>query len=228
MLKKDPIFWGATGIFIAALVLAALTQNDQWLFLMVASYLLRPTLASLGLTKGRIDERQMSIQYRSGNIAFTVMLVASIVLAITQRMKGDHSWELFNIVIILGLVSKALFNVLLVKNYPEAGARIIMTAGLLVVLFVAAENGPTLGGLIESAPWLAIVAVGWIARKYPKPVGALIFAVTAALLFFMLGKELTVDRLALALALCVPLGLAGACLFAPNRSDAAPTKDAKE
>jgi hypothetical protein len=131
MRKKDPIFWCAAGIFVVSVILASVTQNDLWLFLMVASYLLRPTLASLGIGRRFTDERQMSLQYRSGNIAFAVMLAAAIVLAVVQRMKGDQSWELFNIVIILGLAAKALFNVLLVKNYREAGARIIMAVGLL-------------------------------------------------------------------------------------------------
>jgi hypothetical protein len=60
------------------------------------------------------------------------MMVASVVLAVVQSRKGDHSWELFNIVIMLGLASKALFNVLLVKNYREGASRIIMAVGLLV------------------------------------------------------------------------------------------------
>ena len=51
MLKKDPIFWWATGIFVLALALFAVTQNQFWLALMIGSYLLRPTLASLGVAK---------------------------------------------------------------------------------------------------------------------------------------------------------------------------------
>lgn len=214
MSKKDPIFWCATGIFVAAVLLASVTQNDLWLFLLVASYLLRPTLASLGVGRRFIDERQMSIQYRSGNIAFAVMLAAAIVLAVVQRMKGDPSWELFNIVIILGLAAKALFNVLLLKNYREAGARIIMAVGLLVTLFVAAENGATVGGLVESAPWLAIVLIGWLSRKFPRTIGTLMFVVAAALLVFILSKGFTMGQFATVLLICVPLLLAGACLFA--------------
>jgi hypothetical protein len=214
MRKKDPIFWCAAGIFVVSVILASVTQNDLWLFLMVASYLLRPTLASLGVGRRFTDERQMSIQYRSGNIAFAVMLAAAIVLAVVQRMKGDQSWELFNIVIILGLAAKALFNVLLVKNYREAGARIIMAVGLLVTLFTAAENGATAGGLIESAPWLAIVFIGWLSRKFPRTIGTLMFAVAAALLVFILQKGFSIGQFATALLVCVPLLLAGACLFA--------------
>jgi hypothetical protein len=219
MLKRDWIFWVASGIFVLAIVLAAVTQDQLWLFLMVASYLLRPTLASLGMARRSTDERQMSIQYRSGNIAFAVMIIASIVLAVVQESKGDKSWEMFNIVIILGLATKALFNVLLIKNYREVGSRIIMAVGMLVLLFVAVENGFTLGGLIESAPWILIVGIGWISRKFPKTIAALVFVVTAALLFVILGKGLTVGQLATATLVCVPLITAGVCLILPERSE---------
>ena len=219
MAKKDPIFWCASGIFVLAVAIAAITRNDLWLFLLIASYLLRPTLASLGLARRFVDERQMSIQYRSGNIAFAVMLGAAVVLAIVQRTKGDPSWELFNIVIVLGLTAKALFNVILVKNYREAGARIIMAVGLLVVLFVAAENGPTLAGLKEASPWLVIVLIGWLARRYPRTIGTLIFIVAAALLVLILRKGFTLGQITTAMVICIPLVLAGASLFAPERAD---------
>jgi hypothetical protein len=217
--RKDAIFWWASGIFVTALVVAAITRNDLWLFLMVASYLLRPTLASFGIARRFVDERQMSIQYRSGNIAFAVMLAAAIVLAVMQRIKGDPSWEFFNIVIVLGLASKALFNVLLVKNYREAGSRIIMAVGGLVVLFVAAENGPTLAGLAEASPGLAIVLIGWLARRYPRTIGTLIFVVTLGLLIVILGKGFTIGQITTALVVCVPLSLAGASLFARDGID---------
>ena len=58
MLKKDWIFWCATGIFVLAVVLFAATQEQLWLALMIASYLLRPTLAWLGVARRSVDERQ--------------------------------------------------------------------------------------------------------------------------------------------------------------------------
>ena len=231
MRKRDWIFWVASGIFALSIVIAAITRNQLWLFLMVASYLLRPTLASLGLARRSTDERQMSIQYRSGNIAFAVMIVASIVLAIVQESKGDKSWEMFNIVIILGLATKALFNVLLIKNYREVGSRIIMAVGLLVLLFVTMENGFSLGGLIESAPWILIVGIGWAARKFPRTIAILVFVVTAALLFVILSRGLTIGQLATAMLVCVPLITAGVCLILPERGtpDVDPlTSDSKE
>lgn len=219
MLTKDRIFWIAAAIFLLSIILAAITQNQLWLFLMVASYLLRPTLASLGIARRHVDERQMAIQHRSGNIAFAVMITAAIILCVIQYNKGDHSWELFNIVIILGLAAKALFNVLLVKNYREAGIRIIMAVGMLVVLFVSVENGFSTHTIIESSPGLVIIAIGWIARKYPKPVSILLFTVTAALLVIILGKGFTIGQITTALLVGVPLILAGTCLLLPDPGD---------
>jgi hypothetical protein len=74
MSKRDPIIWWATGIFMLALTLFALIQDQVWLALGIVSYLLRPTLASLGAASEYFDERQMSLHYRSGNLAFAVMI----------------------------------------------------------------------------------------------------------------------------------------------------------
>ncbi len=110
MFKKDAIFWWATAIFIMALVLAGIFKNQLFLFLMVGSYLLRPTLASLGLAKNLVDERQMSIQYRSGNIAFVIMIIACIILAVNLCLK-DEMITVGNFLILL------LSWALLVKPY---------------------------------------------------------------------------------------------------------------
>jgi hypothetical protein len=216
MRKKDSVFWWATVIFLLAIGLAAYSGNQVWLFVMVASYLLRPTLVSLGMARRSTDERQQSIQYRSGNIAFAVMMVASIGLALWLNAKNDPAWEMFNIVILLGLAAKALFNVLLLKNYRAVGSRIIMAVGMLVLLFVAAENGLSLMGLLESAPWLLVVGIGWASRRYPKPVAILIFVATAVLLFLILSKGFTPAQIATALLVCAPLAVAGGCLLLPE------------
>jgi hypothetical protein len=221
--RKDPIFWAAAGICLVAIVISATTGNRLWLFLMIASYLLRPTLASLGVARRYVDEREMSIHYRSGNIAFAVMIIASVVLAVVQSRKGDRNWDLFNIIILFGLVSKALFNVLLVKNYREAGSRIIITVGLLEVLFVAAgvtSNGSQIDALVGASPGILMVGLGWLARRFPKPVGSIVFALTACFVFFILKRGLTLGQAVTAVMICGPLALAGACLFAPEWSDA--------
>lgn len=222
MLKRDWIFWWATAIFVLAIVLFAVTQEQLWLTLMIASYLLRPTLASLGVARQLVDERQMSIHYRSGNIAFAAMMAAAVTLAVVQSAKGDPDWDLFNIVIIVGLAAKALFNVLLVKNYRQAATRIIIAVGLMMTLFSSMSHGFSLMTLAEAAPGLAIVGIGFLSRKFPRIVGILVFVATAALLFVILGKGFTIGQITTAVVIGVPLILAGACLFWGDKEDLNP------
>ena len=155
MFKKDSIFWLATFIFVSAIVIYGLTQNQLWLFLLAGSYLLRPTLASLNIAKSLVDERQMSIQYRSGNIAFAVMIIACIIMAVYQSSKDDHSWEFFNAIVIIGLAAKALSNVFLIGNYRESGTKIIIAVGLMLVLFVSLENGLLYWNAYRVSAWIS-------------------------------------------------------------------------
>jgi hypothetical protein len=220
MLKKDPIFWYASGIFVLAIIIYAITGEQLWLTLMIASYLLRPTLASLGVGRKSVDERQMSIQYRSGNIAFAAMMIAAIVLAVVQSSKGDPNWDLFNIIVIVGLAAKALSNVLLVKNYRQAATRIIMTVGLMVALFASMSHGLSVATIMEAAPGLIVVGIGWLSGKFPRLVGILVFVVTAGLLVVILGKGFNLGQITTAAVIGIPLILAGLCLFTRDRSDA--------
>jgi hypothetical protein len=209
MFKKDFIFWVATCIFILGIVLYGITQNQLWLFILVGSYLLRPTLASLNIAKSHVDERQMSIQYRSGNIAFTVMIIGCIIMAVYQGSKDDHSWELFSAIVIIGLAAKAMSNIILVGNYREAATKIIMTVGLMIVLFVALENGFSLGGLIESLPGLGIIIVGWLSKKYPKTIGGIIFGITIGMFVLIMSRGFVIGQIITAVLICVPLASAG-------------------
>jgi len=219
MLKRDQIFWWASGVFVAALVLFAITQNQSWLTLMIGSYLLRPTLASLGVGRKKIDERQMTIHYRSGNIAFAVMMIACVIAAVKLEAEGNHAFELFAMAIVIGLVTKALFNVILVKDYRAAAAKIIISAGLLIALFGSFDAGSLAGRLMQTIPGLAIAAVGLLSKKYPRPIGLVIFVVTALLLLMILGKGITWASLGTSGIVGVPLILAALCLFSRDKID---------
>lgn len=220
MFKRDKIAIGAAGIIILSVTLFVITQNQMWLTMMIASYLLRPTLGSLGVAKRLIDERQMTIHYRSGNIAFAAMMIAAVVIAALQYSKDDHSWELFAIVIVVGLATKALFNVILVNFSKSTGSKIIIGVGIMVTLFVSLENGFSFGTVIEGLPGLVIIALGLLANKYPRTIGTLVFAVATILLVLVLSKGITLAQIATALLVCSPLAIAGACLFARDDDDA--------
>jgi hypothetical protein len=222
MFKKDPIFWWASGIFILALLLATITQNQLWLTLLIGSYLLRPTLASLGVAHRYVDERQLSIHYRSSNIAFVVMIIVSIIFAAKLNAEGNEAWEIFNLVIIAGLAVKALFNVVLVKNLREGATKIIISAGLLITLFIAmgsVEEGVIFRSVQRLVPPLAIVGLGILSKYYPRLVGVVVFIATAALEFVILRKGFTWAQIGTALIVGIPLTFAGVCLYLPTKSE---------
>lgn len=217
MFKRDMIFWAAAGIFISGVILFGITQDQMWLFILAGSYLLRPTLASLNVKKALMDERQMSIQYRSGNIAFAIMIISCIAMAIVQSYKNDHSWEFFSAVVAIGLAAKALSNVILAGNFREAATRIIMTVGFIVILFVTLENGFSLQSLIESAPGWGIVGIGWLSKKIPRVIGAVIIIISIALLFLILSKGITIGQIITSVLVSIPLIIAGVSLIIGDR-----------
>jgi hypothetical protein len=222
MFKKDPIFWWATGIFILALLMAAITQNQLWLVLMIGAYLLRPTLASLGVAHRYVDERQLSIHYRSSNVAFVVMIIISIFFAAKLNAEGNEAWEIFNLIIIAGLAVKALFNIIFAKNLREGATKIIISAGLLITLFVAMgsfEEGVTLRSLQRLIPPLAIVGLGIFSKYYPRLAGVAVFIAAAALEIVILKKGLTWAQIGTALIIGIPLITAGVCLYLPPKSE---------
>jgi hypothetical protein len=220
MFKRDPIFWCACAVFILALVIFGLTGNQFWLALMIVSYLLRPTLASLGVARRYVDERQMSIQHRSGNIAFAVMLIACVVMAVKLNADKNPAWEMFNLIIVIGLAARALSGVILVKNPREGAVKIIIAAGLLITLFSVMDGGSFVGALKQSVPGLAVVGLGFLARKFPRTIGVLILAAAAALTVIILMKGITISQIGTALVVSVPLAGAGLCLFAKDRDSA--------
>ncbi len=220
MFKRDPIFWWASGIFVAALGLFAATQDQSWLTLMIASYLLRPTLASLGVGRKRIDERQMTIHYRSGNIAFAVMMIACVIAAIKLAAEDNHAYELFAMVIVIGLAAKALLNVILVKDFQKAPSLIITSVGLLIALFGFLEGSPPFQDkLMDALPGSAIAVVGLLSGKYPRSIGIVIFAITAFLLTMIFSRGLNWTSIGTALIVGVPLTLAALYLFRQDKID---------
>jgi len=223
MLKKDPIFWWATGIFVLALALFAITQNQFWLALMIGSYLLRPTLASLGVAKHYVDERQLSIQYRSGNIGFAVTIIVCVICAVKLGAENNHDFELFAMAIIVGLAAKALFNVILVTNFREAATKILIGVGLLIALFMSFssfDNWSLTKFLMNILPGLAIAGVGLLSKRYPRPIGIVVLVLTALLMIVILRK-ITWGQIATAVIIGVPLIVAGVSLIIRDRADAA-------
>jgi len=215
MYKWDSISWWATGIFVLSLLITVLTKSDIYLLLMIGSYLLRPTLYALGVSTQNTDERLNLIQYRSGNLALTIVIISIIVLAVRNSIEGKPTDD-FNFILIIALAARALSGVLLVGNYREAAVRISIGVGAFWLLFVGLENGLSLHFLLEGLPGFLFIGIGLLGRIKPL-ISAGIFAVLtfAALIMisFFAAPGFTVSQVMVALLVSIPLGAVSWCFF---------------
>ncbi len=220
MTNRDSITWWAAGIFALSIALFTITKNDSFLLIMVASYMLRPTLYALGVAVQHADERQMLIQYRSGNLALTVVILTVIIFIVKNRMEGKPTDD-FNVVLIVALAARALSGIMMIKNYLEAAVRITLGVGLLMMMFYFAENGFSLNALMESVPAILILALGIVGRKKPFisaiAFGALTVVAMVAIMFFA-RPGFNVYQVITALVVGLPLGSVAYCFYRGSRS----------
>lgn len=222
--KRDPIFWTATAIFVVAVALA-LTVDDSFMLLAVASYLLRPTLHSLGFFRKLVDERQLHIQFQASNVGFAALVIGNIGVTLYLMGKGDHTWELVNAVMLAGLVVRALSGLLLVGDPAAAGPRIVMAVGCFFMLFGLLE-GAASGAISHGLPGLFVIGLGLGARKAPRAIAAVLFVLAAALVVLVVTTAYRRQNLNwgtgfTALIIGVPLLTAAFCILrgAAERND---------
>jgi len=169
MIKWDKLSWIASGIFVTGIILGA-TINNSFLFLLVIAYLLRPSLLALGGSKEKFaDERQIKIQYHSGNIAFTVLILVIIIFSLIEQMAG-RPYDKYNDIIIIGLLTRALVGLVMIGDYKAAAARIGFFMALLLALFIILESSS--GGFnpivfLLVSPAVIIAIVSYIGLKRP-------------------------------------------------------------
>ncbi len=214
--SKDRIFWIATAIAIVSVAIAMITQEQLWLFLLIASYLLRPTLASLGLAHRYVDERELSIQYRAGNLGFAVMMITCVAMAVSLAAKGDKNWDMYNVPIILGLAGRAMFSVVLRRRLRTAARTMITAVGLFVAFFAAASHGASLEGLMEASPGLIVAALGIASNRFPRTIGAVVIVLAVVAMIFIVRLRFTAGQFVTAAVIGVPLLLAGFGLMRPD------------
>ena len=185
---------------------------DIFFILLIAAYLLRPTLASLGLARKYVDERELSIQYRSSNIAFFVMMVACVFFAAILKAENNHTGEMFYMVILIGIVAKALFSILSSKNFREAAPKIIISVGLFVAIFSgmgAIHHGIfSINFLMNFLPGIVITLIGVMSRYCPRAIAVVMLIITISLMVFILRREISWATVGTALIVGVPLLLA--------------------
>ena len=192
--KKDPIFWWSWSVFALGVIALAITEMDIFLVLIVVAFLLRPTLASAGMIKKYTDERELSINFRSGNLAFFVMMVACVFMAAKLRAEDDHAYEMFYMIIILGMTAKGLFYVLMNKNFRETAPKIIITVGLMVALFSgmgSIHHGLfSMSVLMNILPGVIIIGIGVLSKYYPRVAAIVMLLITIAIIIFILKRGL--------------------------------------
>jgi len=209
MFKKEPVFWWSCCIFVAGLILFTVTQYQIFLMLIVAAFLLRPTLASLGMIKKLVDERELSINYRSSNLAFFVVMIGCVFFAAKLESENDHAYEMFYMVIVIGIVAKALFYTLLTNNFRNTGPKIIITVGLFITLFSVLDSLDqgifSLNFIMNILPGLVLTGLGVISKYYPRAIAVAIFLATVSLIIFIIRNEITWATTGTALIVGVPL-----------------------
>lgn len=213
MFKWDKISWIATVIFLLGLLLGALV-NELFVYLIVGGFLLRSTLLAFGVAKKYADERQMQIQYHSGNIALTVVIVAIIIFAVKAGLSGKTAFDEYVMLITLALVAKGVVALVMLGDYRAAAVRITVVAGSAIVIFSTLSHGFSLGTLMESLPGLLIIAVGLIGIKRPM-LSAIILAVIglATFIFFGPGGGFTESRIFMGIILSIPLFVTAFCFY---------------
>ena len=149
------------------------------------------------------------------------MIIACILFAAKLESEGNHDWEIFHMIIIIGLAVKAVFNIVLAKNLREGASKIILAAGLLITLFVAMNSLKQgfLDFLMNLIPGLAIVGLGILSKYFPRVTGVLIFIITVVLEFAIFSKGLNWAQFGTALIVGIPLLIAGVCLYIPDKNE---------
>ncbi len=214
--RRDAIFWAATVIFVVSATLATVVDQG-FLLLAVASYLLRPALHSLGFFMKLVDERQMQIQYRASNVAFTALVMGNVCVIVYLMGKGDHTWEMVNAVLMVGLAARAIAGLLMVGDPAVAGPRIVMAVGAFLCLFGVLEGGLP-GGIAHGLPGLAVIGLGFAARKAPRAIAGVLLVLSVALIVLVVGtayrrESLNWGTAVTALLLGVPLVVGAVCIL---------------
>lgn len=217
MFKWDRISWIATGIFILGIVLGSVV-HEAFLFLIVVAYLLRTGLIAFGAGRNYADERQLQVQFHSGNIAFIVVVIGIIACAVRETLAGRPA-DIFNELLSVALVTKAVVGLVMYGDYGRTALRISVFIGLLYLLFVVASHGFALETFIEGAPGLVILGAGVLGKKYPIAGGIVFSALGLATLYvFGIFGGLTESRFMVSLVLSLPLLVVAFCFIMAARS----------
>ena len=224
MIKRDRIFYIACGLLAVGIVLAIMDLYVAILPL-VGSYLLRPTLHALGVAKKYADERQIQIFSRSGNVGFLVVMFGAAVLATLRQSQGQPPDD-FHMLIVLGLVTKAIIGLLMTGDLRRAGVIMLISFGTIMGVFASMYGFDEIRA--GEIPWETIVGVsliivsviaGMVARKYPRPIAVLLMLIAVGFIYGLSLWEFTEKDNGVWLFIVLPLALISACLWGKPDTD---------
>ena len=164
MFKWDKISWIASVIFVAGIILGII--NNSFLALLVVAYLLRPTILAFGGGKKYADERQTEIQFQSGNIALTVVIVAIFIFSLIDELEGKPS-DTYNSILCIALLAKAIVGLVMLRDYKIAGFRTGLFFGLLLSLFILFGTGFQPIGFLVACPCFILMYISYVGLKKP-------------------------------------------------------------
>jgi hypothetical protein len=214
--KRDRIFWWATGIFVLGVVLAIM-EYEMALIFIVGAYLLRPTLHAFDLARGFEDERQVLNHSRSGNIAFIVVMLTVVGLALT-RIKNGEAPDDFYLILTFGIAARAITGLILHGDLKKTGSFIIIIIGLVFAVFGLASARFSYTGLLVGLGGLVFSSLGLFARKYPRTVSSIVALIAVILIInyemYRIGEAKGGTLIVMAFIL-----FASSCLFLSSRPD---------
>ncbi|HEY5535636.1 MAG TPA: hypothetical protein VIL99_11985 [Ignavibacteria bacterium] len=209
MFKWDKISWIASAIFAIVILLGAFIDNS-YLYLLILPYFFRPTIMALGGARKYTDERQKFIQYHSGNIALTVLIIAIIIFAIIDQINGKPT-DTYNILIVITLVTKALVGLILIRDYKSAGVRTGIYVAFFYAIFVTFGAFNIIFSLkyfLIFCPAIVVAGMSLTGNKYPF-VSFVFFSLIGLLSIVLLatiGPEGNyIQRIVMGFVLSVPL-----------------------
>jgi hypothetical protein len=216
MVKFDKIFFSACGIFAIGIVLAIMGYNMAVIFI-VGAYLLRPTLHAFNLVEGFADERQILNHSRSGNIAFIVVMLTVVGLALSRITQGEKPDD-FYLILTFGIAARAITGLMLHGDLRKTGSLLIIIIGLVFAVFGLASARFSYHGLLVGLGGLVFSSLGLFARKFPRVVSSIV-ALIAAIFIIQLKLYLIGEAKSGMLIVVAFLLFAAGCLFLSSRSD---------
>ena len=220
MRRHDSVFYVSWVLVAGAVGLAAAGLNAG-ILLFVLAYLLRPILHEFGIATQYVDERELSIHSRSGNVAFIIVMLGAAGFMLYHLARGEEIGD--DVVLLcLGVGVRALTGLILTGAYRRAGVLIITVVGLAIATFGFLDGGFSVPALVLGSIGLAIIGFGQIARRAPRGVGILLLFIAAAAVVVLRLYQLRMANLAMWMFAVAPTVFAASCLLLGGTSDDQP------